>query len=153
MVDHAANDGSRSPGLSPMLNIASPPDWSTLFSDIGLASLDMVPSNLEVSVVIPRHEPKRVSLPNDAALMDSFLGGLKLHRFDFYASNNRPISKDENFHMWHRRNPLETLQARLTEEFVQDIQRRKRIGSRDGEKRCRRRWMRSLCGWSSSESE
>jgi hypothetical protein len=120
MVDQAAGDGSRSPGLSPMLNIASPLDWSTMFSDIGLASLDMVPSNLEVNVVIPRHESKRVSLPNDAALIDSFLGGLKLRRFDFYASNNRPISKDEDFHMWHRRNPLEILQARLTEESVQE---------------------------------
>lgn len=35
MVDHAADDGSRSPGLSLMLHIASPPDRSTLFSDIG----------------------------------------------------------------------------------------------------------------------
>jgi hypothetical protein len=120
MVDQAAGDGSRSPGLSLMLNIASPLDWSTMFLDIGLASLDMVLSNLEVNVVIPRHKLKRVSLPNDAAIIDSFLGGLKLRRFDFYASNNCPISKDEDFHMWHRRNPLEILQARLTEESVQE---------------------------------
>ncbi|GIJ92782.1 hypothetical protein Asppvi_003774, partial [Aspergillus pseudoviridinutans] len=120
MIDHGAGDGSRSPGPSPSLHIASPPDWSTLFSDIGLVSLDMVPSNLEVNVIIPRHEPKRISLPNDAALINPFLDGLKLRRFSFYASNNRPISKDEDFHMWHRRNPLEILQARLTEESVQE---------------------------------
>jgi hypothetical protein len=120
MVDHAVNDGWQSPGLSPMLHIASPLDWSTLFSDIGLASLNMVLSNLEVNIIIPRHESKRVSLPNDAALINSFLGGLKLHCFNFYASNNHLISKDEDFHMWHRRNPLEILQARLTKESMQE---------------------------------
>jgi hypothetical protein len=91
-----------------------------MFSDIRLASLNMVLSNLEVNIVIPRHESKRVSLPNNAALINSFLSGLKLCHFNFYVSNNHLISKDKDFHMWHRRNPLEILQARLTEESVQE---------------------------------
>jgi hypothetical protein len=117
MVDHTADDGRRSPGLSPILHIASPSDWSALFSDMGLVS--MIPSNLEVDLIIPRHERKRISLPNDAALIDSFLNGLQQRRFSFYGSNNRPVLK-EDVHRWHGTNPLDILQARLTEESVQE---------------------------------
>jgi hypothetical protein len=117
MVDHTADDGRRSPGLSPILHIASPSDWSALFSDMGLVS--MIPSNLEVDLIIPRHERKRISLPNDAALIDSFLDGLHQRRFSFYGSNNRPVLK-EDVHRWHGTNPLDILQARLTEESVQE---------------------------------
>lgn len=119
MTDQAMDDGTLSPRLSPGLHTGSPPDWSTFLSDIGLASLDMVPSNLEVNVIIPRHEPKRISLPNDAASINAFLDGLKLRRFSFYADNNRPIFEDDVY-MWHRRNPLEILHARLTEESVRE---------------------------------
>lgn len=70
-----------------------------MFSDIRLASLNIVPSNLEVNIIIPRHESKKVSLPNDAALINSFLSGLKLHHFNFYASNNHLICKDKDFHI------------------------------------------------------
>ncbi|KAH1968439.1 hypothetical protein KXV92_008695, partial [Aspergillus fumigatus] len=119
MIDQAMDDGTLSPRLSPGLHTGSPPDWSTFLSDIGLASLDMVSSNLEVNVIIPRHEPKRISLPNDAASINSFLDGLKQRRFSFYVDNNRPIFEDDVY-MWHRRNPLEILHARLTEESVRE---------------------------------
>jgi hypothetical protein len=54
MVDHTADDGRRSPGLSLILHIASPSDWSALFLDMGLVS--MILSNLEVDLIILRHE-------------------------------------------------------------------------------------------------
>jgi hypothetical protein len=54
MVDHTADDGRRSPGLLPILHIASLSDWSALFSDMGLVS--MILSNLEVDLIILRYE-------------------------------------------------------------------------------------------------
>ncbi|GAA93248.1 hypothetical protein AKAW_11360 [Aspergillus luchuensis IFO 4308] len=120
IMNHELEHRMPSPSFSRILQISSPIDWSMAMWDCGMGSLEMPTGNLEVVVTIPNHNPRRISLPSDEITINKFFDELKLRRFVIYSLNYHRVSGEPSFYIWHLTHPWETVQAKLTEENVQE---------------------------------
>ncbi|KAI3050643.1 hypothetical protein CBS147353_11632 [Aspergillus niger] len=108
------------PSLSQLPERSSSMDWFMEMWDCGLGRLAMPAGDLDVVVTIPNHEPRRLALPNDESLINEIFHGLKMRKFSLHSTDERNVTDEENFHIWHLRNPGQNILASLTEENVQD---------------------------------